>query len=515
MTRPWGPGTPAGAWDVVVIGAGIGGLSAAGLLAQLGRRVLVVEQHAVPGGFTQSFRRGGWAWDVGLHVVGEMGPRCLFGRVVDALAGGRLKWKKIDGAYDVAELPSGKEVLIPGSLSGLRQSLLAAFPGEAPAIARYFTLMREASAAMRDYFVARSLTPWLQRTTPGPTRALALATTAQVLDGLTQNADLRAVLAVHWVFYGTPPERSNFGTHALLARHYRQGGYYPLGGSMSIPRALSAALREHGGWVKVRADVARIDVTHGHATGVTLRSGEQILAPTVVSAAGALNTLRLLPPEERAQAWVDPVEALPPSCAHVSLYVGFKGDIAAAGASATNRYLMNGREELWDGASERPLVYVNFPSLKDGVDHGPDQLHTAEVVALTAWEPFARFDGSRWRHRGAEYDAVKAKITKTLLDLLLKRLPKLRPLVAYTELSTPVSTAHFARGVRGAAYGLESTAQRFENRWLRPRTPVKGLHLAGCDVAVIGVAGALVGGLAAAVSVDPERAGLWLREAVR
>ena len=270
--RPWGPQTPSGKWDAIVIGAGIGGLGVATLLAELGRRVLVLEQHTVPGGFTQSFRRAGWAWDVGLHVVGAMGPRGVFGRVVQRLTGGRLQWKKIDGAYDVAELPGGREVEIPGSLSGLRASLTKAFPHEHAAIARYFTLMRDASAAMRDYFVARSLTPWLHRATVGPTRALALTPTVQVLDGLTQNPELRAVLAVHWVFYGTPPSDSNFGVHALLARHYRQGGYYPLGGAMSIPRALSAALHERQGWVRTDmggADAPR-SVEEGAETAVWL-----------------------------------------------------------------------------------------------------------------------------------------------------------------------------------------------------------------------------------------------------
>lgn len=94
-------------------------------------------------------------------------------------------------------------------------------------------------------------------------------------------------------------------------------------------------------------------------------------------------------------------------------------------------------------------------------------------------------------------------------------MPALGPMVKYRELSSPVSTAHFVRGVEGASYGLEANRERFENPSLRPRTPVRGLHLAGCDVSVVGIAGALVGGLAAAVSIEPERSGDWLRAAVR
>lgn len=512
--RAWGPKAADGKWDVIVIGAGIGGLTTANVLAQLGRRVLVLEQHTIPGGFTQSFRRGKWAWDVGLHVVGEMGPAGMLGRVLAALSGDRLRWTTIEGAYDEVELPTGQRVPIPGRLSQLRDSYNAAFPRERAGIDKYFQKLREGAAGMRDFFVARSLTPWTHRAAVGPNRALALSRTAEVLDSVTEDPMLRAVMGVHWGFYGTPPSRSAFGVHALLARHYRHGAYYPVGGAMSIPRALSSSLADHAGWVQTSTDVAQITVKHGHATGVRLKSGDELRANAIVSGAGILNTLRMLPVEEQREEWVEPVAALPSSCSNVCLHVGFDGDIRSAGASQTNAWLMSGTpEEVWSTEGTPLACYVSFPSLKDGEAHGG--AHTAEVVVLTGWEPFERFNGLRWRQRGEEYEALKQRITATLRGLMLKRFPGLAAMIVYEELSTPVSAAHFVRADRGAAYGLEASRGRFENRWLRPRTPVKGLHLAGCDVSMVGIGGALVGGLAAAVSLEPEPSARWLRRAVR
>jgi all-trans-retinol 13,14-reductase len=494
----------------------MGGLSAAALLARLGRRVLVLEQHRVPGGYTQSFRRGNWSWDVGLHVMGEIGGDALPGPLLDSLTEGRLAWTRVEDPYDVLELHEGPAVPIPGSLGGYRVSLEAVFPAERAAIREYFRLVRLAAAGMRDHFTTRILgrprAHGADAARSALARRLALSRTAEVTGALTQNKHLRAALEGQWGFYGSPPHRSAFGVHALLCRHYRNGAFYPHGGAISIAKALAASLARGGGWLRVAAPVQEILVGHGRAMGVRLSEGEEILAPVVISAAGALNTVGLLPEIERRQEWVRSIEQLPPSCAHVCLNVGFRGDIRSAGATTTNHWLFaSDLPGTWDLGTHPPSPYVSFPSLKDPLSAREAGYHTAEVVCLVDWESFARWGDTRWRKRPESYQALKDAVGRELLACLLRRFPALAPMVAYTELSTPLSAAHFVRAVRGASYGVEATPERFANPWLRPRVPVRGLFLAGSDVGVVGVIGALAGGTSAAIAVAPEPASEWIR----
>ena len=508
----------------------MGGMTTAAFLAKLGRRVLVLEQHYVPGGFTHMFKRKGYTWDVGVHAVGEVTPHSVTGRLLKSLTDGKLEWASLGAVCDAFHWPDGFRIDYPDNPKQYRDNLVAAFPDEVDAIDDYLRYVREVAGAMKGYYLARAASP---RLAPVADRMLGRQaqryldmSTSEVVEELTDNPKLRSVLVSQWGYYGSPPSRSSFAIQALVVKHFLWGGYYPVGGASEIATHLLQTVADAGGWTRINADVERIHIEKGRATGVVLRNGEEISAGRIISAAGVMSTVeRLLPQPYRDQAWSDGIRKLDPAAAHVCLYLGFKGDIRKAGASAANRWFYDTWEmegQVWDVDPDQETLpraaclYCSFPSLKDPLhDAGPEERHTGEVVTFVPWETFAPWQDARWHNRGQEYAEFKQKMERQLLDQLLEQMPELGSMLDYVELSTPVSTHHFVRPIEGSIYGIEPTPARFNNPWLRPKSPIPGLFFSGSEVATVGVVGAMMGGVLASVAAEPIRALRYLRKTTR
>lgn len=508
----------------------MGGMSTAAFLSKLGRRVLVLEQHYVPGGFTHSFRRPGFEWDVGLHAVGEVTEWSIIGKLLTRVTDGRIKWAALGESFEEFYWPDGFRLDFSDNPREFRRRLVEAFPSEVAAIDAYFDRCSEVSDSMRSYYLTRVL-PGLAARLLSPLIARQAnqflgQVTEDVLAELTDDPKLRALLSAQWGYYGTLPRESSFAMQALVTSHFRFGAYYPVGGSKQIAREMLRVVADAGGWTRIGASVDRILLEWGRAVGVRLEGGEEIRAKRVVSAVGFAPTLRrLLPESVRSRAWAKEVLSLSASPAHVCLHIGFEGDIRSAGCSAANKWFYNtwnlDQDPWWcvapgETIPDADVLYCSFPSLKDpSHDPGPQMRHTGEVVTFVPWESFERWRSHSWKKRGEEYEAFKSALQERLLEQFLGHLPQLRPMVKYVELSTPVSTDTFCRPSNGAIYGLEHTPRRFASPWLRPRSPVGNLYFSGSEVATCGVMGAFVGGMLAGAAAEPTRAYRFLMDTFR
>lgn len=525
--RFWSKKAPEGrTWDVIVIGSGIGGMTTASALARQGKKVLVLEQHYVPGGYTHVFRRKGYEWDVGVHLVGAVDPYTLTGRVLKDLTNDQLHWKSLGDPYDTFWFPDDFEIAFPNSPAKFREALVAKFPAEEAVIDRYLAEQRRAARALQGFYLARALPGPLGRWFGGyaakGAKEVLERTAAEVLEELVPNDKLRAVLLAQWGYQGSPPSEVSWGLQAIVSSHFLYGAWYPVGGASEIARTMLRTVAEAGGWTRICTDVDKILLENGRAVGVRLADGEEIRAPRIVSAAGAHTTVtRFLPPEVSRQAWAAKIATHKPGPAHLALYIGFKGDIASVGATTSAQWYYGSwdhEEAFWHVDPDTELsdpncLFTSFPSLKDPHhDPGPEQRHTGEIVTFVPWEPFQRWSGTRWRNRGEDYEAFKQRMTDKMLAVLYSKHPGLEAMVDHVELATPLSTDLFAKPYKGSIYGLAHTPDRLTDPWLRAKSPVPGLYLSGSDVTTCGIMGAMMGGLVCAVAMEPVGTINWVRK---
>ncbi|WP_160152192.1 NAD(P)/FAD-dependent oxidoreductase [Microbulbifer sp. ALW1] len=504
-----------GPYDAIVIGSGIGGLTTAALLSDQGKKVLVLEQHYTAGGFTHAYDRHGYEWDVGVHYIGDVGEHpTMTRRLFDFISGGRLQWAPMDSTYDRICLGDNQYDLVAGRQAFVAE-LSRRFPGEQQVIEAYLQRVMAVAAAMPLITLEKLLPRWcspvlnLYKKIRWP--AYLNKTTYDVLRELTDNEELIAVLTGQWGDNGMTPQSGSFIIHALIAKHYLYGGYYPIGGSSQFAETIIPQIQKSGGEVFTYARVETLLLDGKRVTGVRMADGTEILTPAVISNAGVFNTFEKLLPQSAADAagYLCQLREVRPSMSHLCLYIGLQKTAAELGLPKTNYWLYPSADYEGDFATylenpqaEIPLVYISFPSAKDpSFEQRYPGRATIEIVAPAKFAWFEHWKGETWGKRGDEYEALKQQFSERLLEHLYRHFPQLRGQIDYSELSTPLSTRYFCEYQHGEIYGLDHDPARFTRNWLRPKTRIKGLYLTGQDIMSCGVAGALFAGLVTAQSL--------------
>lgn len=497
-------------YDTIIIGSGIGSLTTAAILAKEGQRVLILERHYTAGGFTHVFKRKGYEWDVGIHYIGEVQKKdSVVRRLFDYISDSGIEWADMGEVYDKIVIGEKSFDFIKG-VGNFKQKLYEYFPDEKTAIDGYVELVFASTKTAQKFYMDKALPPIVSKFVGGlmrkPFYKYSDRTTYDVLKSLTDNEELIKVLSGQYGDYGVTPKKSSFAMHASVARHYFGGGSFPVGGSSEIAKNIDPIIEKSGGTILVRAEVKQVLIENNKATGVEMADGRIFTADKIVSGAGLMTTYqKLLPAETVAKHRLnEQLENVAPSVAHACLYIGLKGTPDELNLPKTNCWIYP-EDADHDTAVERyladieqpfPMVYISYPAAKDpDFQNRHPGRSTIDIITLAPFELFAEWDGTRWMKRGDEYKELKEKIAQRLLAELYKQQPQIEGSVEHYELSTPLTTQHFVNYEKGEIYGLDATPERFRQKFLKPRTPIKNFYLTGQDIVTCGVAAALFSGV--------------------
>ena len=497
-------------YDAIIIGSGIGGLTTAAFLSKEGLKVLVLERHYTAGGFTHVFKRKGYEWDVGIHYIGEVQrPNSAIRRIFDYISDGKLKWADMGRVYDRIIIGKKEYELVKG-VENFKKRLFTYFPDEKVAITQYVELIFSTVKSMGSFYSSKALPPFISKLVGGKMRRkyleYAKKTTHEVLHSITQNESLIKVLTGQYGDYGLPPKQSSFAMHASVVKHYFNGGSFPVGGSSQIVKSIDPVIEKSSGTILINAEVDQVLVEKNKAIGVQMKGGKKFYARNIVSSTGIFNTYeKLLPPSVSDKHHLKKqLNKLKPSVAHACLYIGLKGSPEALRLPKNNLWIYPEKGDhdavvahyLENPEAPFPVVYISFPAAKDPSwsERYPNR-STIDIITLLPFDLVKEWEGTQWMKRGGKYEAFKNEISKRLLEELFKQLPHLKDKIDHYELSTPLTTQNFVNYKEGEIYGIDHTPERFQQKFLKPKTPIKNFYLTGQDIVTAGVGGAMYAGV--------------------
>jgi phytoene dehydrogenase-like protein len=474
--RPATEGPREEAYDVVVIGAGIGGLTAGALIARAGRRVLVVEAESEPGGYTRSLSQGPYTFDRADHLINGAGPEGPFGPgvVYSVLrhlgAHDRCEFIRVDNPIYRASFP-GFSQAVPHGREAYLEAHLSQFPSEA----RGLRTLLDLSASIYREWLAFPMKPGILDLLGAPRRFPSLfryrnATLGEVVDRELSDPRLKATYAALGAWLGLPPAQASFiGWSVMMAGYVEEGAFYCRGSFQTLADAFAFGLRESGGELLLGTRATRILAERGRVKGVELEGGRQVAAPLVLSNIDTRKTFqRMLPADLVPGRYLRRMTRMKVSADIAALYLATDLDVRGLGAEFDTIVY-----EGWDldealGAPRGgrvKAVDVMIPTLVDPSLAPPGE-HLAIVQALLP--------------RGTSESLHDERgLAERMLELAEYVLPGLGGRITGAGRVDAGQKERLLLNKHEAIYGWENSPGQAGRRRPTQHTPVKGLVLVG------------------------------------
>jgi prolycopene isomerase len=463
------------AYDLVVVGGGIGGLTAGAFLAQAGKQVLVVEQEEHPGGFAREFQRGSYRINPSLHVVmgcGQAGPP---GHGLIDLALGQLgvrdrcEFVAVDPFYRV-KLPD-LQLDVPAGPDAYLEVHQHAFPEEAKGFADLVQLCAQIYQEFLRFPMVPRLRDWALMPLRFPKHFRnANATLGSVMKRYLSNPRARAAYAALWPYLALPPMRVNFLQWATMMHCYtEESAFYCQGGFQGLADALAGGMVDHGGELVLGTRVTKIHAASSRVQGVSLENGQEIGAPIVISNIDARTTFRdLLEPDQVPSGYMRRLGRMEPSLSVLGLHLATDLDVRSLGVPKVTMIGPSDPDSVYADALRGRVsgLGMHIPTVWDETLAPPGE----HLVVLQAFVPS---DASPLSPTAA------SRFAEELLELAETVLPGLRDHLTFVEGRSEDDQERYPLHRVGPMYGWAASPQQAGSRRLPHRTPVDGLFLAG------------------------------------
>lgn len=488
-------------YDDLIIGAGMAGLTVGALLAQEGRKVLVLEAHDQPGGYAHTFAMGNYRFCAQVHYIFGCGEGGSVQRLLDRLGlTDSVRFRRLDPDGFDHVVVAGERFRIPNGFPKFRDRLLVRFPEAEAPLRKYFdTVMAIADElarvplelSWRDMLMAAFRFPNLLRY-----RGWTLQ---RFYDHVQMPQRLQAVLAGQSGDYLLPPERVSFLMHVSLIDNYGRGAYYPEKHFVHLVESVAQKIREQPGCaVLLEHEVRRIVVEDERVVGVETADGRRFRARRYVSNVDPRATLALVEGARLPERYRRRLD-YEYSCSTYTMYLGVKDlDLREHGFGSFNvwHYPHDDINRMYRDQLERhdlsnPWLFLATPTLHSDAPGIAPPGH--QILEAATCCDHAHFEALRHQHRSA-YTKEKVKVRNTILDILEAHyVPGLRKHLAMRVAGTPLTNAQYCRSPHGNAYGTALTPEQLSR--VEFETPLANLFLVNASAGYPSIGGTVGSGM--------------------
>ena len=502
-------------FDTIIIGSGVGGLAAAICLSRAGQKILVLEQHDVPGGWCHSFYLNGDRFTPGVHYVGLVGDGLSTSELYEGLgiANDMAFYRQNPDGFEHCWI--GEERFdYPADFKTFENRLVRRFPDEEKNIIKYLKLITNIGKQLSLIPKIRGL--WQQITIPFRTKHMGKYSPfslKRVMGWYIKDPLLQRILNIQFGNHGLAPSKANFVLHAAIMYHYHVGGFYPMGGGGAIVKAMTNAIKAKDGIVKTSTSVKRILLENKgklKAIGVELANGERVFAKRIISNADpGITYKKLIGEEHLSNKLKKKLNKTKYSCTSLMLFITVDMDVTKAGIDSGNIWRIPNKDldDLYNDMQKKDILegeefsgmFISCTTLKDPSSYNGKH-HTLEAITYINYDAFEGFYGENIE-RSSSYLKFKEQLIAKFFVTLEKVIPGISNHVVQKELGTPLTNKYYINSTRGSVYGTEKSLKHIGPFAYKSKSEIENLYLCGASIVSHGVAGASYSGVQTAATI--------------
>ncbi len=467
--------------DVIIIGAGLGGLLCGYLLSKEGYDVCILEKNNRIGGCLQSFARNGVTFNTGFNYTESLGDGEVLNKyfsffdLIDKVKFNRLS---LEGYDRISFKEEEKEYYFAQGHNNFIETLAKDFPQEREALKRYITGLEEIVNTFPMYKLEN------YNATSSIEKNISVGVD-DFLKSITKNERLQNVLAGTNSLYGGIKNKTPLYVHALINYSFIKSAWRIVDGGSKLASKISFGIKDNGGTILKNKKVTKIDADN---KTIFCDDGLAFTAEKIISNLHPNETLKLVDSIKRKKAYRERIGGLTNSIGMFTLYIVLKKDTFKYQNYNNHHYKY---DNVWTSNYENwPEHYMLYTPSSSKVG---EYANGVTILTYMRYDEVKKWATTSLGNRNEEYEEFKHKKAEQLLDFVEKKFPHIRSSIEKYYTSTPLTYTAYTGTPQGSSYGVIKDYRNPLRSLILPKSSIPNLYFTGQNLNMHGILGVSIG----------------------